>query len=137
MSTAIRVHSAADAHAALRAAASLNVAVTLISAEGAAGYAGAGYFSALIADARTAFPSVTMNAVLDCGDAAGYVLGALRQGVKSVRFSGDDGTAAKLGAIARAQDATLITAEIAALDLARVDDAEGACRTWLQRTNDV
>jgi hypothetical protein len=78
-----------------------------------------------------------MRAVLDCGDAAGYVLGALRQGLKSLRFGGDEGTAAKLDAIARAQDAILITAAIPALDLAHVDDADAACRTWLQRTADV
>lgn len=137
MNTAIRVHCAADAHAAVRAAAELQLPVTLISAEGAAGYAGSGFFAALVADARAAYPGVSVTSVLDCGAAAGYVLGALRQGAVSVRFRGDSATAAKLDAIARARNATLITTEIPALDLAHVDDADAACRTWLRRAADV
>lgn len=137
MNTAIRVHSAADACAALRAAASLNLPVTLISAPAASGYAGAGYFAALIAVARAEVPNAAVTAVLDCGEAPGHVLGALRQGLKSVRFCGDCDTAAKLAAIARAQDASLIADDTPALDLARVADPEAACRTWLKRTADV
>jgi hypothetical protein len=137
MNPAIRVHSAADACAALRAADALHVPVTLVSAPAAAGYAGAGYFAALITLARAEFPSVAMTDVLDCGEAPGHVLGALRQGLKMVRFRGDGDMAAKLAAIARAQGATLITEDLPALDLARVDDAETACRTWLKRTADV
>jgi fructose/tagatose bisphosphate aldolase len=137
MNTAIRVHSAADACAALRAAASLNLPVTLISAPAAAGYAGASYFAALIALARAEVPDVAVTEVLDCGEAPGHVLGALRQGLKRVRFCGDRDTAAKLAAIAKAQDATVITEDVPALDLARVEDAEAACRTWLKRTADV
>jgi fructose/tagatose bisphosphate aldolase len=137
MNTAIRVHSAADACAALRAAASLNLPVTLISAPAAAGYAGAGYFAALIAVARAEVPNVAVTDVLDCGAAPGHVLGALRQGLKTLRFCGDGDMAATLAAIARAQEATLITEDLIALDLARIDDAEAACRTWLKRTADV
>ena len=137
MNTAIRVHSAANACAALRAAAALNLPVTLVSAPAASGYAGAGYFAALIALARAEFPNVAVTDVLDCGEAPGHVLGALRQGLKTLCFRGDGDTAAKLAAIARAQDATLVTEDLPALDLARVADAEAACRTWLKRTADV
>src|SRR5712671_5083257 len=49
---AVTVHGLADALAALEAAASLDRAVVLLSAPGAAAYAGAAWFKALVALAR-------------------------------------------------------------------------------------
>jgi fructose/tagatose bisphosphate aldolase len=135
MSAAILIHNARDAQAAVAAAAALHVPVTLLSAPGAAGYAGAGYFRALIADVQARHPDVAVTGVLDCGAAPGHVMGALRAGITHLRFSGDDAIAAKLQAMAQAQGAALLTGDIAALDLARVEDADTACRTWLQRTS--
>jgi hypothetical protein len=134
MDAAILIHNARDAHAAVAAAAALHVPVTLLSAPGAAGYAGAGYFRALIEDVEARHPDVVVTGVLDCGSAPGHVMGALRAGIRHLRFSGDDAVAAKLRAIAQAQGAALITGDIAALDLARIEDADTACRTWLRRT---
>lgn len=136
MDSAIRIHSADHARAALRAATELGRPVTLISAAGAAGFAGAGYFAALMAEARRDFPDVAFTAILDCGDAPGDALGAMRQGVRHIHFSGTDSARAKLKQIAKAQGATLIIGDVAALDLERVADAESACRAWLTRTRD-
>ena len=61
-------------------------------------------------------------------------MGALRQGLTHLRYTGDAASAEKLRAMAAAQGAALLTGHIAALDLAQVDDAESACRAWLQRT---
>ena len=133
MSAAILIHTAQDAHCAVAAAAALGVPVTLLSAPGAAGYAGAGYFQALVADARARHPGIAVTGILDCGTAAGHVMGALRQGLTHLRFTGDAARAEKLQAMAAAQGATLLTGDIAALDLAQVDDAQSACRAWLQR----
>ena len=55
--------------------------VTLLSAPGAAMYAGCGWWRALIEAARAAHPDVPCIDILDCADATGYALAALRIGV--------------------------------------------------------
>ena len=55
--------------------------VTLLSAPGAALYAGCGWWRALVATARSEYPSVPCNDILDCADATGHALAALRIGV--------------------------------------------------------
>jgi hypothetical protein len=52
--------------------------VTLLSAEGAAVYAGVGWWQALVAQARAAHPDTSVQDILDCGDAPGRALEALR-----------------------------------------------------------
>ncbi len=96
-----------DAAAAL-AAAGRSGAVTLVSAPDAGGYAGASWFVALAQRARREFPAVSQSWILDCGDAPGHVLAALRAGVRIVAFSGDAGTRARLAEIAAAQGAVIL-----------------------------
>ncbi len=55
---AVIVHNLAHTRAALAAASALEAPVTLMSAPGAAAYLGAGYFQAMIEEARAEFPSV-------------------------------------------------------------------------------
>ena len=135
---AIVVHGLAHAEAALAAAAELGVAVTLISAEGAAGYAGPTWFRMVVEEARAAHPEAQVTAVLDCGDLAGYALAALRDGAQIIRFSGD--TADKIADIAAQYDARVIAARPEALDLAPVErarrDLVRACREWLEEHAD-
>ncbi|UCH74133.1 MAG: hypothetical protein JSU82_17790 [Rhodospirillales bacterium] len=132
---AIVVHGLAHAEAALAAAAGLGVAVTLISAEGAAGYAGPSWFRMVVEEARAAHPEAQVTAVLDCGDMPGYALAALRDGAQIIRFSGD--TADKIADIAAQCGAQIIAERPAALDLAPVErarrDLERACRDWLEK----
>ncbi|MBI3453192.1 MAG: hypothetical protein HY057_10295 [Rhodospirillales bacterium] len=128
---AIIVRSLAEARAALAAAAALGRPVTLLSPPGAAGYAGPMYFGEMIAAARAEFPHAEIEAILDCGDAPGHVLGALRYGLKTLRFTGPHAAAAKLAEIAAASGARLIAGEIPALDLHGRDNAEAVCRAWL------
>ena len=82
------VHSFAQARAAARAAAALGVPVTLRSAPGAAGYAGALWFAELIALVQAEVPRAEIVAVLDCADAAGHAMAGLRCGLKRIRFTG-------------------------------------------------
>jgi fructose/tagatose bisphosphate aldolase len=131
MRAAIIVHGLDDARAALRAAQELRVPVTLISGPGGGSYAGAGWFSAVIEKAGREFPDVSVAAILDCDDASGHALGALRGGVKAVRFTGRADVAAKLADIAAAQGAVLITGDIATLDLRAHRDPVAACKAWL------
>ena len=74
---AVVVHSLADAVAAL----ARGGPVTLLSAPGAALYAGCGWWRALVAEARAAYPDVPCMDVLDCADASGIAMAALRIGV--------------------------------------------------------
>lgn len=128
---AILVHGLDDALTALRAAQQVGAAVTLVSAPGAGGYAGAAWFDQVVRQASAKFPGVKVEAVLDCGAGAGLVLAALRQGLKTMRFTGDATTAARLGEIAAAQGAIVITHDVPALDLRLTRDPLVSCRAWL------
>ena len=128
----IIVHSLDDARAALKAASELSVPVTLASAEGAGGYAGAMWFRAVIELATAEHPAVAVTAVLDCADEAGTVLNALRHGLKRVRFTGSGATLKRLEEIARQRGAEIETGRRPpALDLWHERDPETACRAYL------
>jgi hypothetical protein len=129
---AIVVHSLAQAVAALEAAAQTRRAVELWSAAGAAAYAGAGWFKAVIDEARVAVPKVEFEAVLDCAELAGLVLGAWRIGLVSVCFTGEARAAKKLAQIASRNGRQLHRRRPAdALDLHRAADPQALCRAWL------
>jgi len=127
------VHSLDDARAAVAAAGELGVAVTLASAPGAGGYGGAPWFRELVALAAEDFPGVQVHALLDCADKPGYVLGALRLGMKHVRFTGSKSTVATLRGLAAAYGAQIVTGRVRALDLLDEADPAAACRAWLAR----
>jgi hypothetical protein len=74
---AFRVHSLADARAAL----ARGVPVTLVSAPGAALHAGCGWWRALVEQARADHPNTACVDILDCADGTGQALAALRIGV--------------------------------------------------------
>lgn len=137
MDRPIVIHSLAHAHAALAAATELDLPIALASAPGAAGYAGAGWFGEVIAAARADYPGVNVTAVLDCGDAAGHVMEAVRWCAVAtrprlvLRFTGDQSVARKLRDIAEAAGLRLIRDLSPALDLAEPADAALACRAWL------
>jgi hypothetical protein len=135
LSTAERfivIHSLGDARAALEAGASLGVRVTLASAPGAGAYAGPGWFKAVIEAAAAEFPAAEFSHVLDCGEAAGMVLAALRQGLPRVRFTGPAATAERLADIAAQCNAVLEPGPLApALDLLDQPDPTSSCRAFL------
>ena len=126
----IIIHSLDHVRAALAAAAAQGVPVTIASAVGAAGYAGPLWFKAAIDLARAEHPAVDATAILDCGDAPGMVLAALRAGLPHVRFAGTDEMRARLAAMGAMIDTE--TAE--ELDLRDESDAEAACRAFLDRS---
>jgi alkanesulfonate monooxygenase SsuD/methylene tetrahydromethanopterin reductase-like flavin-dependent oxidoreductase (luciferase family) len=130
---AITVISLAQTEFALAAAAALGVCVTVISAPNAAQAVGPGWFDAVIAAAQARYPDVRVTAILDCGDAPGHALAALRHGVKAIRYNGPsaaqiDDIAAQSGAVLfreRPESLDLYDKEVAGLDLFV------ACRDWL------
>ena len=98
---AVIVHGLPDASAALRP----GRPVTLLSARGAALYAGVLWWRELIAAARAGHPATPVFDVLDCADAPGQAMAALRGGQRllvldaaSPAFTAVSGAAAALGA---------------------------------------
>ena len=96
MSREVIVHALGHAQAALAAAETLGVPITLASAPNAANQAGPAWFKAVIDAARDAYPTASFTAILDCGDAPGAVMASLRIGLRYLRFSGPDPVRAKL-----------------------------------------
>lgn len=131
MTRAVIVHSLDHARAAMKAAAAIGIEATLLSAPGAAAYAGAGWFLDVIAIAQGEHPTAAILAVLDCADHPGLVLGALRGGCRAVRFTGRGPARNRIEDIAGQYGAILYDVGEPALDLAEEPDPEQACRLWL------
>ena len=125
------VHDLAHARAALRAATALGCGVRLRSASGAAAYLGSGVFRAMIETIGGEFPNVPFTAVLDCGDAPGLALGALRIGIPAVRLQASAEVLARVADIAGQLGGRVDHDDGPALDLKDERDPEGACRRWL------
>ena len=124
---AVIVHGLADAQAAM----AVGAPVTLLSAPGAAGFAGCLWWRALVAGAVAAFPDTVTMDILDCGDASGLAMGALRCGVSRLVLWRDSPGWAAVAAVADRQGGFVLTEAPAALDLAR----RGAMRRlhgWLR-----
>jgi hypothetical protein len=128
----IIVHNIAHARAAAGAALAAGIRVRLRSAPGAARYAGAAWFAALIAIVCEEFPAADIEASLDCATDAGLALAALRSGIPLVRFTGPAAVKRKIAAIARAYGAALDDAP-STMDLLDHTAAESALRTALTR----
>lgn len=131
MLRAVIIHSLADARAALAAARESGAPVSVISAPGAAAHAGAAWFDQVIRAAQAEIPEAKVNAILDCDDAAGFALGALRAGIKAIRFVGREDVTSRLADIAAASGARLVTEPVETLDLRGHKDPASACRAWL------
>ncbi|HKS87876.1 MAG TPA: hypothetical protein VJR70_00420 [Stellaceae bacterium] len=135
----IVVHTLAHAVGALTAAAQAGRPVVLISAPDAGGYAGPGWFAALVAAAREAVPAAQPSSFLDCGESAGAALAAMRAGVEGVLFTGRAEVASRLADIARQHAVRFETSRPScALDLgddffASVEEAERRCRALFQK----
>jgi hypothetical protein len=117
---AVIVHGLDDARAAL----AVGRPVTLLSAPGAASFGGCLWWAALMRAAAAA------SSLLDCGDAPGRAVEALRLGLPGVVLQCETEIFAAVAGIAAAQGAVLLAVPPPALDLA----APGAVRRlagWL------
>ncbi len=114
------IHGIDHARRALAAAAAAHRAVRLRSAP----CGGAAWFQELVRQAAEDYPGAALEASLDCGDAPGLALGALRQGIALVRFTGPRRTRDKIAAIAKRSGAAIDTGRGPALDLATVADKD-------------
>ena len=128
---AVIVHSLDHARLALAAARAAKKPIVLRSAPGAASYAGAGWFAAMVARAAREFPGVNFVESLDCGEDAGHAMAALREGVRMVRVAGPKKVRAKIASMAKKAGAILDDDVAPALDLLEADDPAAALREWL------
>lgn len=106
--------------------------VTLLSAPGAALFAGAGWWRALVTALREQHPDTDFTEVLDCADAPGRAAEALRAGQTRILFSPESPEIfAAVQAMAEACEAEIWTARPVSLDMAE----RGAGRklaAWLE-----
>lgn len=116
---AVIVHAPAQAEAALAAAGPRGV--LLLSAPGAAGSLGAAWFLALVARAAQAWPGAQYWAALDCGDAPGHALAAIRAGARLLILDPGCPAFPAVAAAATEAGARIWPKRPPALDLARLD----------------
>jgi hypothetical protein len=112
---AVIVHGVAHAEAALAP----GLPVTLLSAPGAAGFAGCLWWREIVVLARAAHEHTDVIDILDCADASGSAMGALRSGVcRLVLWRTAPGWAG-VAAIAERQGGFVLPQAPRALDLAQ------------------
>ena len=132
---AVTVHAAAEAALALRLAGKQGV--LLLSAPGAVGFLGPDWFLALVGAAAAAVPGVMHKPVLDCADAPGQALAALRAGLREVVLDSACPAFAQVAAAAAELGGRVRTVRPASLDLGMLDlSREGArakLAAWLTR----
>ena len=124
---AVIVHGAED----VRAALSAGLTLTLLSGPGAALYAGCLWWRELAGLARREFPGLVGADVLDCADAPGRALEAIRVGQACLILSPAVPGFAAVAAIAGAKGVCLVRERPPALDMAE----RGASRRlegWLR-----
>lgn len=116
---AVTVHDAAQAEAALAAAGPRGV--LLLSAPGAAGSLGAAWFLAMVARAAQAQPQARYWAALDCADAPGHALAAIRAGARLLILDPACPAFPAVAAAAAEAGAAIWGARPPALDLRRLN----------------
>jgi hypothetical protein len=126
---AVIVHGLPDA----RAACAPGRPLVLLSAPGAAGYAGCLWWIALAAAARAQAPGLIGADILDCGAAAGYALDALRSGQRVLVLAPSCPARAAVVSAATGIGATVLDRAPPALDMA-APDAPRRLAAWLART---
>ena len=123
---AVVVHGLADARTVL----SVGRPVTLLSAEGAVMYAGSAWWRALMDRAAAEYPDAACDNILDCADASGLALGALRIGQRRLILHPAAPGRAEVAATAATLGCDILTNRPPALDMAQ----RGAARrlhSWL------
>jgi hypothetical protein len=123
----VTVHSLADARSVL----AHGWPVTLLSAEGAALFAGCGWWRALIDRVRGEYAAVPISDILDCADASGLALGALRIGQRAIVLSPSAPGWAAVAAIAASLGAEVFTRRPDAIDMSRRAEVR-RLRDWLR-----
>ncbi len=123
---AVIVHGPGDAHAALAP----GLPVTLLSAPGAAVFAGCLWWKQVATAAQKANPMTESTDILDCADASGMALAALRSGVCRLVLWQNTPVWDAVAAIANRQGGFVLTRAPPALDLGEPNAIRRLAR-WL------
>lgn len=127
------VHELRHAVAALNAARKADIPVIVRSAPGAVRTGGAGWWRALIAQARAAVPDARAESILDCAGEPGMALAAIREGVEGIAVSAPGTTGERLADIARQSGVAIAKADPAtACDLAGSNDPQADCEIHIR-----
>jgi hypothetical protein len=128
---AVTIHGLDHALTALRP----GMPVVLVSAPGAGLYGGCGWWGGLIGAARAAFPGDWRD-LLDCADAPGQAMAALRAGCRGIVLDGECPAFSAVSGAAGLLGAFVLPHRPACLDLA---EPGGTARLsdWLERDNDL
>lgn len=124
---AVIVHGVADAKAALAP----RLPVTLLSAPGAALFAGCLWWREIIAAARAGCHETEAIGILDCADASGMAMGALRSGVCRLVLCPNAPGWHGVATIAEREGGFVLPLAPPALDLAR-RNAVRRLNSWLR-----
>jgi hypothetical protein len=127
---AVIVHGLGDANAALAP----RLPVTLLSAPGAALFAGCAWWAAIVAAARAANPNTEAMDILDCADASGMAMGALRSGLCRLILWPEAPGWDAVAAVAEQAGGFILTESPPALDLSR-RNAIRQIHSWLRVPN--
>jgi hypothetical protein len=125
---AVIVHGLADARAALAP----GRPVTLLSAPGAALFGGCLWWRQVAAAVRSEYPHIETIDILDCADASGLAMSALRSGVHRLVLWPRAPGHAKVAAIAARQGGFVLPQPPPALDLAQ-HNAVRRLDAWLRQ----
>ena len=120
------------ARIALQEAAAAGADAELWSPPDGAGDLGVGYWAALDRAVAALADSGQASTVLDCGDAPGFALAALREGLCNVHVTVGAEVRAKLAAIAKSYGAALHPGPPPELDLRDRLDPAASCRFALR-----
>ena len=105
--------------------------VTILSAPGAALFAGCLWWRALIGQGRAEFPRVPFEDILDCADAPGQAMAALRIGQRMLVLDPACPAFTTVRAVAGTLGALVLGSRPAALDLAAAGSAHRLL-AWLE-----
>jgi hypothetical protein len=110
--------------------------VILLSAQGAALFAGCLWWRALIEHSQAEFPGAVTADLLDCADAPGYAMAALRVGQRRLVLDPACPAFPAVAAAASRLGADVLPCRPPALDLGEAG-ARRQLETWLQREQPV
>ncbi len=94
-------HARAACEAALMSSMKANITLELWSARNGAGSLGPAWFNEIVNIVQKEFPTLGIVGILDCGDAVGSALAALRQGITCIYISERPVVVSKIRAIAK------------------------------------
>jgi hypothetical protein len=127
----IIAHTPAQFRAALDAAVLTGTPLLVLTAPGAIAHAGALYLLEMATAARAAAGETPARIAIDCGDAPGLALGALRAGWRDIVLDAEDSVRDRVADIAGQYGARLLPRPAEpALNLAAADDPAAACVNW-------